>query len=41
MLICISAVRANDFNDTKSDFDDLAGEINTTGENQILTLEKD
>ena len=41
MFLCIGAVSANDLNDTQSDFDDLAGEINTTAENQILTLEKD
>ena len=40
-LLCISAVSAIDLNDTSSDFDDLTSQINVTGENQMLTLQKD
>ena len=42
LIICASAVSANDLNDTiTSDFDELNEEISLTSENQTLTLEKD
>ena len=40
ILVCASAVSAADLNGT-GDFDDLAGQITLTGENQTLNLEKD
>jgi hypothetical protein len=42
IFLCIGCASANDLNDTVgSDFDDLSSQINHTGENQILNLEKD
>ena len=42
ILLCISCVSAKDLNNTaESDFDDLSNQINITGENQILNLDKD
>ena len=42
IFLCIANVSANDLNDTvKSDFDGLSNQINHTGENQILNLDKD